>query len=248
MILSTLFFILLFIVGTGLFLITIPYNYFFQYSYKDNLSYKIAVRTIVFSLVLEKTKNYEVKYFKIFGIKKNIAEKKDKKGKKKSKTDSSIPNQIKEKIKKETKKRDFNFLIKVISSEDIFHVINFLKDILKMLKPKNFKLNFLLGLDDPYQNGLVLAYYNTLKGIYPKFPVNININWQAEVYEAEGEIAGYILPRQLLLRLLFFIFSAQTIKTGWEIIKYKRNQKKQKIKRKRGVHNERYRKDSGNNV
>lgn len=221
MILSTLLFILLFIIVIGLFLIIIPYNYLFQFSYQDNLTYKIVLKTIIFSFVLEKTKNTKVKYFKIFGIKKNIEEKTDKK--EKSKTDKVAKNQIKEKVKNEAKKRDFSLPKKIISSENIFHVIHFIKDISKMLKPKIFKLDFLLGLDDPYQSGLILAYFHSLKSIYPKLPFTINIDWQKEVYEAKGEIAGYILPGQLLLRIIIFIFSAQTIKTGWEIIKYKRN-------------------------
>lgn len=227
MILSILLFILLFIIVTALFLIIIPYNYLFQFSYKDNLTYKIALKTIIFSFVLEKTKNTEEKYFKIFGIKKDIEEKTDKKEKKKdkSKTEKTIKNKIKEKVKNEAKKRDFSFPTKIITSENIFHVIHFIRDILKMLKPKVFKFHFLLGLKDPYQSGLILAYYHSLKGMYPKLPININIDWQKEVYEAEGKIAGYILPGQLLLRILIFIFSAQTIKTGWEIIKYKRNKK-----------------------
>lgn len=225
MILSILLFIFLFIIVTALFLIIIPYNYLFQFSYKDNLTYKIALKTIIFSLVFEKTKGSEVKYYKIFGIKKDIKEKPDKKEKVKSKTSKEIKNQIKEKVKNEAKKRDFSFPLKIISSENIFHVIHFIRDILKMLKPKVFKLDFLLGLEDPYQSGLILAYYHSLKGIYPKLPINININWQKEVYEAEGKIAGFILPGQLLLRILIFIFSAQTIKTGWEIIKYKRSKK-----------------------
>lgn len=221
MILSTLLFILLFIIVIGLFLIIIPYNYLFQFSYQDNLTYKIVLKTIIFSFVLEKTKNTKVKYFKIFGIKKNIEEKTDKK--EKSKTDKVAKNQIKEKVKNEAKKRDFSLPKKIISSENIFHVIHFIKDISKMLKPKIFKLDFLLGLDDPYQSGLILAYFHSLKSIYPKLPFTINIDWQKEVYEAKGKIAGYILPGQLLLRIIIFIFSAQTIKTGWEIIKYKRN-------------------------
>ena len=227
MILSVLLYILLFIVVTALFLIIIPYNYMLQFTYKDNLSYLIYVKTIIFKFVLKKTEDYEEKYFEILGFKKELKEKPEetKKSKEKSKTKEDIKNQIKNKVKKEAKKRDFSFPTKIITSENIFHIIYFIRDILMMLKPKEFKLNFLLGLDDPYQSGLILAYFHTLKGIYPKLPVNINIDWQNEVYEAKGKIAGHILPGQLLRRVLVFIFSAQTFKAGWEIIKYKRNKK-----------------------
>lgn len=227
MILSILLYILLFIVVTALFLIIIPYNYLLQFSYTDHLRYVISVKTILFNIVLKKTENYEEKYFEIFGIKKELKEnqKEKEKEKEKTKTKKDLKNKIKDKVKKEAKKRDFSFPMKIISSENIFHVINFIRDILKMLKPKEFKLNFLLGLDDPYQSGLILAHFHTLKGIYPKLPIDINIDWQNEVYEAKGKLSGYILPGQLLRRLIVFIFSAQTLKTGWEIIKYKRSKK-----------------------
>jgi len=225
MILSTLLYILLFIVFIALFLIIIPYNYILQFSYKDNLRYQIVVKTIIFSLVLEKKEGHEEKHFKIFGIKKELKDESEKieKDNKKSKTKEDIKNKVKEKVKKEAKKRKFDFPQNIISSENIFHVFRFIRDILKMLIPKQFKLYFLLGLDDPYQSGLILAYFHTLKGIHPKLPVNIDIDWQKEVYEAEGKISGYISPGQLLFRLLIFIFSTKTLKIGWEIIKYKRN-------------------------
>ncbi|MFW6311163.1 MAG: hypothetical protein ACOC1K_02895, partial [Nanoarchaeota archaeon] len=103
MILSTLLYILLFIIAITLFLIIIPYYYLFQFSYKDNLTYKVALKTIIFSFVFKKTKDSEVKYFKIFGIKKEIKEKPDKKEKSKT-TSKAVKNQIKEKVKKEAKK------------------------------------------------------------------------------------------------------------------------------------------------
>ena len=203
-----------------LFLLSLSYKYEFKYSYEENLDYKFSVSTFFFSFVYQKKEQKEFTYFKILSFQKEI---------KKDSSEKEIEKKITEKIekvtknkKKKDKKKKAGFPIKVINRENIKHIIKLFIDLIKIIIPKDLKLYFLIGLEEPHLNGWLLGYYYSLKGIYPKLPINIDINWEKEIIQSKGILAGYIVPIQLIFRTLIFIFSIRTIKISWQVYKYYR--------------------------
>lgn len=80
----------------------------------------------------------------------------------------------------------------------------------------------MISFADPYYNGIISAYYFSLKNIYPDLPIKIVVNWQEETFAGQGIISGRIIPIVFFYQLLIFIFSPHSIKTLWQL----RGQKK----------------------
>ncbi len=222
-----LLYLILFILLVALFFISIPYKYILHYNYAKKLNFKFAIRTFFFSIVYQKQNNIESTHLKIFTYKKEFEKK----------SEESIEKQIEDKVtekideakkaklekvkeKEKEKKKKLNFPLKVLSIENVKYVLRFVIDVLKMIFPKHLQLYFLIGLEEPHLNGWTLAYYHSLKGIYPKLPINIDVNWEKEAFQSEGELAGTIIPIQIFFRTIIFIFSIRTLKVGWQVYKY----------------------------
>ena len=229
MILSIILYILLILLILVILAISISYNYYIKTSYKDSFEVYTVIYTFLFEVSFIKNKEKEEGYFKIFGFKKKFSSDSNKK------TEDFVEQKIKDKVKEKTKdiKKDkedknkkkftFTFIKSLISKENIKHIFEFLKDIIYMIKPDKFKTDLLIGFDDPYNNGILAAYYYTLKSIYPKIPFNIQISWEEEKYNFENVTKGNIRPISILIRIITFVFSAPVIKTGIKIFKYKRS-------------------------
>ncbi|MDZ7672474.1 MAG: hypothetical protein U5K53_06540 [Halanaerobiales bacterium] len=229
MILSIILYIFLILFILVILAISIPYNYYISTSYQEYFEIYAVINTFLFKVVFIKNNKKEESYFKILGFKKSFSSNSNKK------VENLVKKKIKDKVKKEKKKEiedkkdkdkkkfTFSFIKSLITKENIKHVFNFLKDILNLIKPDKFKTDLLIGFDDPYNNGILSAYYYTLKSIYPKTPINITINWEEEKYNFKNVISGSIRPLSLFIRIILFIFSIPVIKTGVKIIKYKRS-------------------------
>ncbi len=229
MILSIILYILLILFIFVILAISIPYNYYISTSYQDYFEIYAVINTFLFEVVFIKNNKKEESYFKILGFKKTFSSNSNKK------VEKLVEKKIKDKIKKEKKKEvknkedkdkkkfTFSFIKSLITKENIKHVFNFLKDIFNMIKPDKFKSDLLIGFDDPYNNGILSAYYYTLKSIFPKIPIIIKINWEEEKYNFKSVISGSIRPLSLFIRIILFVFSIPVIKTGVKIIKYKRS-------------------------
>jgi len=192
-----------------LFLLIIPYKYSYQFVYDNGLTYIITIKTYLFIYVKEKNQNLIHKYIKILGYKKIL------KGKKRKK-------EIEKVVDEQKKEKKSEFPLSIITKKNIMHLLRFIKDIINMIRPNSLKIKTIIGCEDPYHNGLLIAYYYSLKNTCPKLPINLSINWQQKKLHTEGIISGYILPIQILLKLLTFIFSIRTLKVVWKVIKYKR--------------------------
>jgi len=236
MILSIIFYIFLILFILVILAISIPYNYYISTSYQEYFEIHAVINTFLFKVVFIKNNKKEESYFKILGFKKIFSSNSNKK------VENLVKKKIKDKVKKEKKKEiedkkdknkkdkdknkkkfTFSFIKSLITKENIKHVFNFLKDILDLIKPDKFKTDLLIGFEDPYNNGILAAYYYTLKSIYPKTPINITINWEEEKYNFKNVINGSIRPLSLFIRIILFIFSIPVIKTGVKIIRYKRS-------------------------
>ena len=143
--------------------------------------------------------------------------------KKNKNEEDKINTEIEENIKKEKNKQSKGgFPYKLINKKNINHILQFLIKFYKFIKPNSISLNLILGFSDPYYNGLILAYYSSLKGAYKNLPINITVNWQKEVSKGQGKISGKFVPISILFSILFFIFSPQTLKILWQYYKFKK--------------------------
>jgi hypothetical protein len=103
-------------------------------------------------------------------------------------------------------------------------LFKFILDIIKILKADYLKLNLLFSFEDPYYNGLFLAYYYTFKEVFDYPNIKVEVNWQEVIFEADGSIGGKIRPGEIIYHILKFIFSLKSLKIFWHL--YQSNSKK----------------------
>lgn len=219
LILNILFLFFLSLIFLFLILISLSYSFQLKLEYKEKFHYEIVVNN--FFLRINRSSNHTGKnknYIKLFNYQHNIATR-DKKKRGKEKQNKNGNNQEKKIIKKIRRVRSY---IKLLNRRNINHLFCFLLKIYRLIKPDDFCLNFFLSFDDPYYNGLLLAFYYSLKGYFPDFPLKLTLNWQEEVIEGRGEAVGKIIPAVIIYHLLFFLFSTQTLKIIWQLYRNKK--------------------------
>ncbi|MFW6282126.1 MAG: hypothetical protein ACOC1O_04965, partial [bacterium] len=109
---------------------------------------------------------------------------------------------------------DFELFREFATRENINYIVKFIFDILRLIGPSRGGIKVAAGFEDPYYNGLLLGWYYSFKNIFYNLPVDINISWEKEVVEAEGELSGHIILVQLLWRIMDFLFSWRILKLG----------------------------------
>ena len=174
-------------------LISLPFFYSFKFKYKDSFQYEIQLNIACFKLKYSKFKQHN----------KQQKTAKEKTINKKNESKIALP-------------------LKIITKNNIEHVLKFLSKIFKHIKPDKANLDLLLSFSYLYYNGLILAYYLSLKNFYPALPLEIIVDWEQEVIEGQGMISGKIVPLVFFYHLLIFIISPQFINIIWEIYKYKK--------------------------
>ncbi|MGM0436642.1 MAG: hypothetical protein ACQEQD_00065 [Bacillota bacterium] len=210
MILAVIFWFLIFIIFIILFVISLSYHYVFTFNYEKYLSTKIYFGNNLINIKYIKKKDKKISYIKFLGYEKEITKNKEKRKKEEI---------IKEKIGKtdnKKKKSESSFPFKLINKKNIKHIFKFLYKIYKEIKPDSINIDLAIALSDPYYNGLILANYYSLKGIYPNFPVSINTYWDREVIKGQGKIKGKIKPIVILYFIFSFVFSIKTLKMFWQ--------------------------------
>jgi len=214
LILAFIFWLLIFIILLILLVISLSYHYNFILNYEQNFSTEIYFGNKLINFKYIKKKNKQISYIKFLGYEKEII-----KNKKSSKKEEIIKKNV-EKADKEKKKSKSSFPFKLINKTNIIHVFKFLFKIYKEIKPDSINIDLAIAFSDPYYNGLILANYYSLKGVYPKFPVSITTYWDREVIEGRGEIKGKIKPIVILFLIFSFVFSFNTLKMFWQ---YRKN-------------------------
>ena len=222
MILNLIFLILIFLIFITLIFILFPLSYMFSFEYQDNFQYIIKIKTSFLKYQSSHYNDSSKTFISIFNYTREIQ--------KKSSDTETEKNKEKEKKKKdkskpEKPKKSKKNILKLINKENIKHILYFIKHIYQLIKPDIFNLNLSGSFSDPYYNGLILAFYYSLKGFYSDLPIKVDISWQKEVMEAQGRIEGNIIPVYLLVRLLLFIFSLTTLKIIWQIFKNRKEKK-----------------------
>lgn len=230
--LQFIFFLLIFIIFAIILVIALPYHYELYFDFNKVLKYRLTISVIFLEMIFKADSESQLFLIKVFNFKKELNLKDDNKAlnyiEKKSK--NIFKEKIKAKTEPEAKKQSeksksktkFKFNFKIISRENIKHLFKFIIDLLKILKMDYLKLELLFSLDDPYYNGLFLAYYYTLKELFDYPDLKAEINWQEVVFEAEGSAGGKIIPLQIIFHFLKFIISLKTLKIFWQIYQSKK--------------------------
>lgn len=132
--------------------------------------------------------------------------------------------EIKKEPKKESKKKESSpFPLSLINRALLGHVVEFLVDLLKILKPKVFYLHGKVGFDEPEINGLAQAFYHLFKVALPAFPLQFETVWDQELFHIKGQLRGRVLPARFLGKVLFFLLSKKTLVFFYQLQKRRKN-------------------------
>ena len=118
---------------------------------------------------------------------------------------------------KEPEKIDKDYFLKMPLSEKkelISITFDFIKRILKGVKPDDLNISLKVGTDDPALTGYILAAGGFIKGTVFS-GLNIAADFDKEILEGEGNLKGTITIGYLLIESLKFAFK----KPIWKIIK-----------------------------
>ncbi|NLJ55593.1 MAG: hypothetical protein GX334_00930 [Firmicutes bacterium] len=132
----------------------------------------------------------------------------------------------KEKEKEKEKKgkgKGFPVRLAVLSSLDkefIGNLYVFLKDVLKMLKPKEVTVGGRIGFSEPHYNGWLSALIGMLH-FSKVIRLGIETVWEEECYEFSFVVAGKVIILGLLFRTAQFLLRRRT----WELLKTIRQEK-----------------------
>lgn len=232
--LQFLFFLLIFIIFFLFLAAALPYHYALYFNYDKDLKYRLSISVLFLELIFNGDLENQSFLIKVFNLKKELNISSDNKAVKfiEKKSKKIIKEKIKNKTEAEAEKKEaqvekrskFNFDFKLINRENLNHIFKFIVEMIKILKMDYLKLNLIFSLGDPYYNGLFLAYYYTLKELFAYPELNAEINWQEVVFKAEGSAGGKIIPLQILVHILIFIFSLKSLKIFWRL--YQSNFKK----------------------
>ena len=230
--LQIIFFFIIFLIFFIFLLLSLPYHYDLYFKFKKTLKYRLSISLLFLQLIYSASPEKKLFFIKIFNFKKQFDLNKKNKIAAfiKNKSKKVIKNRIKQ--KKVTEKNEqpnksknkFNFDYRLINRENLDHIFKFIINIIQFLKLDYFKLKLLFSFDDPYYNGLFMAYYYTLKELFDYPDLKVRINWQEVVFESEGSAGAKIIPIKIIWILLSFIFSTAGLKILWQL--YQTNSKK----------------------
>ena len=202
LILKILLYLLMFIFGIILLFLIIPFEYYISSKIDEKINVDITLlffKKIVKAMVKhEDTK--EIFLLKIMGLR--IIRKEIKS------PDIKIEKEEKEKNKKNSKKKkksSFN-IRDYIEREFINDLINYFKDIIRIIKPKTVKINGFYGFDDPSLTGMICGIIPLISNLIPKSDINLQPVFDDEIIEIECDVHGKISLLSAIVKTLKLIF------------------------------------------
>lgn len=231
-VLQILFLLIIFLIFSIILLLVLPYHYALYFKFEKTLEYHLSLSLLFLQLIYKANSEERLFYLKIFNFKKQfkINEKKEIAEFIKDKSKKIIYKKIKQKTASEKRektvksKNKFKFDYSLINKENLDHIFKFIIKMVKFLKMDYLKLKLVFSFADPYYNGLFLAYYYTFKELFDYPDLKARINWQEQIFEAEGSTGARIIPLTIIWQLLKFIFSIKSLKIFWKL--YQSNSKK----------------------
>lgn len=202
--------ILLLLILLPLILIFLPLYYEIKYEYVNKLRYNLMFGFVFLKIRLNHTPDRDLTSIYFFNLR--IYTFTDKKEKETELSEAKIKDTFKEKSKENEAKNNTNKKLLIFIKDNLSKIINLIKDLYDIFKPDNLYFHFLLGAYDPYYNGLLLAFYHTIKGSKPDFPVEIDIDWSKEVFNSRGEIKGSFAGFRIIWEALRFLIGTGLLK------------------------------------
>ena len=219
-ILSIVMYLLLFLLAVFIAAIIIPIRYSFNGGYNNSL-YCFANLSILYFCrvsVLYNTQDPFVK-LKIFGFTINIDPDTPAKDKKKS------HKKVDKKEKPNKNEMDVLILRKLFQKNIISHVLQFLKDLVTILRPKVLMIKGKIGFYEPHHTAWLQAMISTFSALNIFTNLDIDAIWDDEYFEGELIVKGQVAVIVLIFRLLKFLISKHTLNII-RIIKRARKKKK----------------------
>jgi len=79
----------------------------------------------------------------------------------------------------------------------IKEALEYLKKVIKQVKPKHLHLRGVYGFDDPSLTGMTAGFIYTLQGIVPKSKIQLQPCFTDEIFELEAEVEGKIFTGKI---------------------------------------------------
>ncbi len=193
-----------------LLLLFLPLSYGVRFALRENITYRVHGGSALAAFDAEGGESGTSARFRLLGIPFRI-----KPGKKEEKKEQKKP-------EKEKKGQRFGFPRFLLKKENLKHILRFCIELLAMLKPRVFRLDVKVGFVEPEYNGLALAAFYSLKTVFPDFGLNWETAWEQEHAEADGEIAGSVVPARVLWHVIVFLLSARTLRMLQELRRRKK--------------------------
>ncbi|MBU3154868.1 DUF2953 domain-containing protein [Clostridium estertheticum] len=200
LILKILLYLLIFIFGIILLFLIIPFEYYINSKIDEKIDVDITLLFFkkIIKVMVKHEDTKEIFLLKIMGLR--IIRKEIKS------PDIKIEKEEIEKNNKKSKKKS-NFNIKdYIEREFINDLINYFKDIIRIIKPKTVKVNGFYGFEDPSLTGMLCGIIPLISNLIPKSDINLQPVFDDEIIEIECDIHGKISLLSAIIKTLKFVF------------------------------------------
>lgn len=202
-ILKILLYILLFVVGLLILLLSIPFSYSGEFQLADGIRVRCDVgwawRLIHFKVDVEDGENDVSAYifnWRILKMRQKTSEEAEEAKEEKKTADE-----------KEVRKERRGPSLKELTDKSLItELLAYLKKILKLAKPKYFYLKGTYGFDDPSLTGITCGLLSLIKSCIPNAKIQMNPSFTEEVFEVEVAAEGSMIAGILTYETIRMIF------------------------------------------
>ncbi len=102
------------------------------------------------------------------------------------------------------------------------HLLTLLKELLWVIRPREFSLQGTYGFDEPHLTGWMAALENSLRHLCTRVSIELQPDWQETGFDLQASTGGHFTGFALLACLLRFLLSRNTLR----LLKMMRKRKK----------------------
>jgi hypothetical protein len=151
--------------------------------------------------------------------------------KRKKKTEKEREKRKERKPKSRGRQVNPKLILKLLRTRGLIpRVWKLITDLLRLLKPRDFKADIKVGLDDPADTGVLFAIIGPpLLFIDPAITNRISIQpsfAESAVFEGYMHAVVRFLPIQIVLAVIGFIFSLPALRVAWTFMRNRWKRKK----------------------
>ncbi len=183
-----------------------PWRYRLQGAYCEGWAYHVSLRFACLAFTRERTLNGVEQAFSLLG---HRFPKRTPRSKIKTAEDKAKP-----KAAEKQRQSGSRFSLHGFSVSELRLILRLAGDLLAALKPRVWHVDLLIGFIEPEYNGMLLGVYHTWKGLDPRIPCRVAVDWEREVVEFSGAAAGRVFLAGLGVRVLKHLLS----RPGWRMV------------------------------